>query len=108
MSEYDDVEVAGRTIRFMWDYWVGVPLWDEEGLLPEDESWLRRALGLSSTLVADLVAWGQAMGRLVDHRTSAPGEDEALVELDARARGLVARLEREVGDTYEVVYRPWR
>ena len=87
---------------------MGVPLWDEEGLLPEDESWLGRVLGLSSTLVADLAAWGQAMGRLVDHRTTVPGEDEALAELDARARGLVARLEREVGDTYEGVYRPWR
>src|SRR4051794_29773461 len=36
-----DHTVSGSVIRFMWDYGVRVPLWDAEGLLPEESDWLR-------------------------------------------------------------------
>jgi hypothetical protein len=32
-------------------------LWDEEGEIPNDPGWLRRELGLSDALIADLLAW---------------------------------------------------
>ncbi len=107
-EDLDDVEVAGEAIRLMWDYGVRVPLWDEEGLLPDDAGWLQRALGLSSALVADLAAWGESMERLIDHRGPVPGEAEALDDLDERARALVTRVENETGGAYVVRYRPWR
>jgi len=97
--------IEGDTIRFMWDYGVVVPLWDGTGLLPEDPEWLRRALGLSDALIADLAAWGRAMDHLDAHprlRT-----DAAYGRLDERAKELVARLRSEVGSGIRVTYRPW-
>lgn len=56
----DPAQVRGDTIRFFWDEGVTVPLWDADGLLPDDPEWLRAALGLSDGLIADLTAWGAA------------------------------------------------
>lgn len=92
-------------IRFMWDYGVRVPLWDDTGLLPEEPAWLRTALGLPDDLVRDLTRWGADMDALDgDPRLRTV---QAYAGLDARARALVARLERAIGDRYEVRYRPW-
>ncbi|WP_370289820.1 hypothetical protein [Nocardioides sp.] len=107
-SEFDelDFEIAGDTIKFMWDYGVVVPLWTEwEGLVPEEPEWLRRALGLSDPLIADLTAWGEAMQYL----DSRPHErtDEAYRDLDLRARALLERVQQEVGDRFRVWYHPW-
>lgn len=44
--DVEDLPVEGTTLRVMWDEGAG-PLWGDEGLLPDDPSWLRRALGLS-------------------------------------------------------------
>ena len=48
-----DHTVTGSVIRFMWDCGVRIPLWDAEGLLPEEPEWLRDSLGLGDPLVED-------------------------------------------------------
>jgi hypothetical protein len=97
--------VSGDAIRFMWDYGVEVPLWSEEGLLPEDPEWLRDALGLSDPLIRDLSAWGRAMNALDgDPRLRS---NQAHAELDLRARELVERLRLEIGGRFTVTYLPW-
>ena len=40
----EDEAVSGDVIRFMWDYTVLVPLWDNGGLLRDDPEWLRGVL----------------------------------------------------------------
>lgn len=100
-----DHTVSGPVIRFMWDYGVRIPLWDAEGLLPEEPEWLRGALGLSDPLIEDLRRWGADMDAL----DAAPGRrtTEAYDDLDTRARELVQRLQQEFGSRYSVEYRPW-
>ncbi|HTW16831.1 MAG TPA: hypothetical protein VMF51_16985 [Nocardioides sp.] len=101
----DEHTVQGSVIRFMWDYGVQVPLWDAEGLLPEDPEWLRRSLGVSDPLIEDLARWGDEMDALdadPRRRTS-----EAYDALDARARDLVQRLRTELGSRFSISYRPW-
>lgn len=101
-----DYTVDGDTIRFMWDYGVSVPLWTNgDGLLPEDPEWLRRALGLSDSLIDDLSEWGKAMSDLDANpplRT-----EQAYRDLDQRGRDLVARLQHELGSRFTVKYKPW-
>jgi len=87
----------------MWDYGVVVPLWND-GLVPEEPEWLRRALGLSDELIQDLTAWGEAMCALDGDRRPT---ELASRELDQRARRLVERLAQEVGPRIRVVYFPW-
>lgn len=41
----------------MNDYGVLIPLWDELGLLSEDEDEIAGMLGLSPALIADLMRW---------------------------------------------------
>ncbi|GAB3251474.1 hypothetical protein GCM10027425_09410 [Alteromonas gracilis] len=100
-----DHTVNGSTIRFMWDYGVRVPLWDDIALLPDDPDWLRAALGLSDPLIRDLTAWGREMNALdaaPRRRTQA-----AYDALDVRARVLVRRLEQEIGSRFSIEYVPW-
>jgi hypothetical protein len=90
----------------MWDYGVSVPLWtDGDGLLPEGPDWLRRALGLSDSLIDDLSEWGNAM----EHLDASPPlrTEHAYRDLDQRARDLVARLQQELGSRFTVKYEPW-
>ncbi|MBE7324002.1 hypothetical protein IEQ44_04980 [Nocardioides sp. Y6] len=102
----DVPHVPEGPIRFMWDYGVRVPLWDDSGLLPEDPAWLRDALGLDDALILDLARWGHDMDELdqaaPEHRT-----DAAYAALDTRARALMARLERMLDGRFVVTYQPW-
>jgi len=41
--EEESYEVSGTVIHFMPDDSVTVPLWDAEGLLPEEATWLNQA-----------------------------------------------------------------
>lgn len=100
-----DVAVSGETIRFMWDYGVQVPLWDREGLLPEEPEWLRQVLQLSDELIADMTAWGRYMNRL-DGEPSLR-TDGAWAEMDRQGHALADRLQVELGSRHAVVYRPW-
>lgn len=104
--EVEDVpHVPEGPIRFSWDYGVRVPLWDDSGLLPETPAWLRDAFGLDDELIGDLTQWGHDMNELDGEprlRTTS-----AYAALDARARQLVVRLERAIGDRFAVKYRPW-
>jgi hypothetical protein len=104
-DELVDHTVSGSVIRFMWDYGVRVPLWDAEGLLPEESDWLKDALGLSDPLIEDLRGWGREMEAL----DAAPSRrtTDAYKALDARARALVQRLDQEVGPRFRVKYKSW-
>lgn len=96
--------VSGSLIRFMWDYGVTVPLWDAQGLLPEEPEELKAALGLSDSLIADLTRWGHDMNAL----DSAPRASKSQYEaLDVRARTLADRLQRELGPQFTIEYRAW-
>lgn len=99
--------VIGDVIRVMWDYGTRVGLWDAEGQLPEDPAWLRRVLGLSDALIADLEGWAADM----DGLDAAPGErrrvESAYAVLNARGGELAVRLQQELGERYRVVYKPW-
>lgn len=97
--------VVGDVIRVMWDYGVRVGLWDAEGQLPEEPTWLRDVLGLSDALVADLVQWGADMedvDAVPEGRTT-----RAYDVLNARGRELAVRLQEELGERYRVTYKPW-
>ena len=88
----EDFSVEGTNLRLMWDEGGG-PLWDEGGLLPDDPEWLHQALGLSDSLIADLLGWMRDMdARRYD--LQAP--------LDERARQLAERLQAEVGTRFQV------
>jgi hypothetical protein len=92
--EDEERHVAGSVIRFMWDHGCVVPLWDEEGPLPEDPDWLEAELGLSRDLVDDMAAWA------ADHDALALGPDHI-----HQAELLVSRLRREVPAGFTVVDR---
>jgi hypothetical protein len=101
----DDDGVRGDVIRFMWDYGVSVPLWEDDGLLPDDPEWLRRELGLSDGLIRDLTDWGSAMQALDAHPSRRT--KRAYDELDHQARALVEELQAELGSRLTVTYQPW-
>lgn len=104
-GERSAAEVAGDELRLMWDFGVTVPLWDAEGLLPDDRDWLTAALGLDAVLVDELRAWGEAMAHLdADPRLGTP---KAFRDLDRQAKRLAARLQDELGDRLTVTYVPW-
>jgi hypothetical protein len=106
----EDYTVRGDVIRFMWDYGVSVPLWDQEGLLPHEPGWLHRALGLSDGLIQALTAWGEDMTRADGTAWDRGPEGEweqAYRVLDDRARDLVEWLRRELAPRYDVTYKPW-
>ena len=105
-DEEESYDVSGTTIRFMPEDTVSVPLWDGDGLLPEDPEWLHRALGLSPELVRDLAAWGgawNAVGR--GERLTDEQYVQRFESLDDEARRLVDRLRAELPSRYEVVLR---
>lgn len=104
-GEFADHTVSGPVIRFMWDYGVRIPLWDAEGLLPEEGEWLREALRLSDRLIEDLRRWGLDMDAI--DATPSGRTTKGYEALDLRARELVQRLRQELGSRYTVEYRPW-
>lgn len=100
-----DIAIAGDVISMTWDYGIQVPLWDEEGALPEDPRWLREVLQLSDSLIEDLTRWGNDMLGL----DANPGlrTEEAYEAIDLRAQALAQRLQQEVGSRYTIKYNPW-
>ena len=93
-AEAEDFTVEGTSLRIMWDEGAG-PLWGDEGLLPDDPEWLQQALGLSDSLIADLLAWARDMD-------SARERGQAQAPLDHRALQLTERLQTEVGSRFRV------
>lgn len=104
-DELVDRSISGPVIRMMWDYGVRIPLWDAEGLLPEESEWLREALGLSERLIDDLRRWGIDMSGLDAHPRRRT--EEAYSGLDVRGRALAQRLQQEVGSSFNIKYHPW-
>lgn len=104
-QDEEPYEVGGTTIRFMPDDTVAVPLWDDEGLLPEDPLWLNTVLGLSLELVADIVGWSEdwnasgAGGQRFANRQ----HQEQQRRLDAEARALVERIRSQPSPGLTVV-----
>ena len=96
-DEADDFTVEGNKLRLMWDEGAG-PLWGEEGLLPDDPDWLRQALGLSDSLIADLLAWVSAMDAAHERR-------QPQSRLNEQAVQLAERLQTEVGPRFRVTFR---
>lgn len=94
-GEEREFTVEGTDLRIMWDSGAG-PLWARgDGLLPDDPEWMRRALRLSDSLVADLLTWRHQM----DIAQHPPTKD-----LDEAAGQLAVRLQAEVGSRFEVRY----
>lgn len=93
----DDYSVDGPGLRIMWDEGAG-PLWSTgDGLLPDDPEWLERALGLSDSLIADLLGW-------LRDKDTAHRHHESPQQLDERAEQLARRLQAEVGSRFKVRY----
>ncbi len=90
----EDLTVEGTSLRIMWDEGAG-PLWGDEGLLPDDPSWLRQALGLSDSLIAELHAW-------VGDMDAARERGQSQTRLHRRALRLSERLQAEVGPRFQV------
>lgn len=93
-----DFTVEGTRLRIMWDEGAG-PLWGDEGLLPDDPDWLRQALGLSDSLIADLLEWVRDMDAARER-----GQAQAL--LNPRALQLADRLQTEVGSRFRIRFHP--
>lgn len=103
----ESYEVDGTVIRFIPEDTVGVPLWDDSGLLPHEPAWLNRALGLSPELVAALAAWGDDWNASIYGQQFTAEEHRARSQrLDAEAQVLIERLRAELPEGYKVVYRP--
>ena len=102
VEEAEDNTVEGSQLRIMWDEGAG-PLWATEGLLPDDPEWLRRALDLSDSLVADLLTWLSDMTAL---HLGSPVADwrERARALERRGRELADRVQAQVGARYRVRY----
>ncbi|HET7326910.1 MAG TPA: hypothetical protein VFJ14_06435 [Nocardioidaceae bacterium] len=106
-QEDESYEVSGTTITFMPDDSVTVPVWDEEGLLPEDPAWLHQVLGLSPELVADIATWGTEWNAAGTGSRHLPGmPDQAHPNrLDAEAHILAERLRAELPSAFTVLLR---
>ena len=92
----------GSELQIMWDEGAG-PLWSDEGLLPNESEWFRRALGLSESLIADLVLWMSDMDTFHYHSDFAADEWRGRQQkLRERGTELAGRLHAEVGPRYRV------
>lgn len=95
----DNYSVEGSDLRIMWDEGAG-PLWTtEDGLLPDDPAWMKSALGLSDSLIADLLRWLHDMNAAQQHHPPTR-------HLDEKAEQLADRLRAEVGARFKVRYHP--
>lgn len=92
----------GSELRVMWDETAG-PLWSDEGMLPNEPEWFRRALGLSEPLIADLRLW---LNDMTTFQFGPVAQDRRVrqEQLDQRGRELAHRLKAEVGSRYRVRY----
>jgi len=102
-DDYWEPPVEGSVLRVMWDENAG-PLWGDDGLLPEEPEWMHSALGLSDSLIADLLQWmsdmtGLQFGPLVGNSQL---RQQQLRDLGA---DLAQRLQAEVGTRYRVRFR---
>lgn len=88
----DDWAVGGN-IRLMTDVGGGVPLWDDNGRLPEDPGFLHGFIGLTVELVDDLRIWADAIDE------SATIDKLAILNEGERLRQRVAQ---ELGDDFVV------
>lgn len=92
-GDMDDEWTVGPRIRVMAEAGGGLPLWDDEGRLPEEPEFLHGYLGLTSELVDDLRSWADAI------------EENSVIDMGAvtdEGERLRERLQRELGDAFEV------
>lgn len=82
---------------------VDLPLWDDNGLLPEESELLQAGLGLSPALIADIKAWGVAWN--ANRRPQGPlreGRVASRKRLAAESAVLVDRMGGELRDGLHV------
>lgn len=92
--EEGDLQVHGVIRFWMPEDDVDFPLWDDDGLLPEEPELLESGLGISPALVADLQAWG---ARWNDTRPTPQAQADAGRELlRTEANALVERMRSEL------------
>lgn len=103
VSDEEEYSYEGADLRIMWDEDAG-PLWGDEGLLREDAQWMRRALGLSDTLISDLLTWKRDMTALHFGRPPVDDWGEQKRHLDDRGQALAERLKAAVGNRFRVWY----
>jgi len=104
-DEPADYSVSGSVLRMMWDYGVRVPLWDAEGLLPEEPNWLRKALGLSDPLIEDLTRWGLDMVEL--DAVPSRGRQKRMKHSMRAPGNWRSGFSRNSVPGYRVKYHPW-
>ena len=103
-ADGDQEHVTGAVLRFMGDHGVDMPLWDEEGPLPNDPSWLSDELGLSRELIGDLAAWAADWETSSSEDPVRPSEWVAQrAEHAERGSRLFERLRSEAPEHLEVV-----
>lgn len=101
VADEEGCSYEGTGLRIMWDEDAG-PLWGDEGLLGEDAQWIKRALGLSDTLIDDLLTWKQDMTALHFGRPPVDDWREQKRRLDDLGDALAVRLKAEVGEQFRV------
>jgi hypothetical protein len=90
------------TLRLFHDG-PGLPLWDDDGRLPDEPEFVIGVLGVSGALVADLVDWGDASEELVEGE-AATFEERRNAHV-AQGHELFLRLAQEVGHQYRLEYQ---
>jgi hypothetical protein len=93
-------------IEFYPEDTVTVPLWNQDGLLPDDPEWLQQELCLSQELIRDLAAWARDWDQppsRVDSEVAA--WIERLPERRAEGHRLFGRLRTEVSPRFTLVDR---
>jgi hypothetical protein len=103
-DDENDVPVDGTRIAFFSDYGATIPLWTDEGLLPEDPAWLERELGLSPGLISDLIAWTKAQDE-ADWRRASDASLSPRRDPEGDRQRLLVRLRNELAPRFMVVER---
>jgi len=102
----DNDVVKPGVIEFYPDDTVTMPLWDQDGLLPDDPEWLRQELGLSQELIDDLVAWARDWDQPPSRvESEVAAWIERLPERRVEGHRLFERLEAEVSPRFTLVNR---
>lgn len=85
---------VGHEIRIMAEVGGGLPLWDEEGHLPEEHEFVVDYLGLDEELVAEMLTWANQY------------DEHAIQDRDewsAQGEQLKSRVAKTLGPDFSVI-----
>lgn len=95
--------VDGRIV-FAPEETVDVPLWDDDGPLPDDEEWLTTTLGLSVKLIDDLKSWATDWNTPpTGDMGTANGWYETIDQRRLAGRQMFERLRAELSPKFSVI-----